>query len=131
MNSSVSCGWRSGWPVSSGKQVLLRDVGDVLRLRVLGEQMVVGLLLVRPDLLGDRQPPLLGVVELGIDVEDDAAERIEAVAHDLPHRESWPAVTVPIVRCPSGPHPFEGSAAAAVNQRSANSVHEVRHSDRT
>ena len=55
--------------------------------RVLGEQVIVGLVLVRAHLLGDRQPPFLGVVELGIDVEDDAAERIEAVAHDLADRE--------------------------------------------
>ena len=69
-----------------GQQVLLGDVGDVFGLRVLREQVIEGLLLVRADLLGNRQPPFLGVVELGIDVEDDAAERVEAVAHDLPHR---------------------------------------------
>ena len=70
-----------------GQEVLLRHVGDVLGVGVLGEQVIVGLVLVGADLLGDRQPPLLGVVELRIDVEHDAAERVEPVAHDLPHRE--------------------------------------------
>ena len=46
------------------QQVLLRDVGDVFGLRVFREQVIVGLVLVRADVLGDREPPLFGVVEL-------------------------------------------------------------------
>jgi hypothetical protein len=64
-----------------GHEVLLGHVGDVLALRVLGEQVVEGLVLARPDFLGDRQPPFLGVVEHRIDVEHDAAEGIDAMAH--------------------------------------------------
>jgi hypothetical protein len=57
-----------------GQQVLLRDVGDVLAFRVLGEEMVEGLVLPRADFLGDRQPPLLGIGEYRVDVENDPAE---------------------------------------------------------
>ena len=46
-------------------QVLLRDVGDVVGVRALGQQVVEGLVLARPDVLRDRLVPLLGVAELG------------------------------------------------------------------
>ena len=70
-----------------GQEVLLRDVGDVFGLLVLGEEMVERLVLRGPDLLGDRQPPFLGVAERRIDVEDHAAEREDPVLDDLPDRE--------------------------------------------
>ena len=44
-------------------QVLLGHVGDVIRVLVLGEQMIERLVLARPDLLGDRLVPLLGIAE--------------------------------------------------------------------
>ena len=62
------------------QQVLFRHIGDISRLGVLGEQMIVGLFLGRPDILGDRQPPLLGIVEARVDIEDHAAKREQAVA---------------------------------------------------
>src|ERR1700691_3704522 len=62
-----------------GQKILLGDVGDVFGLIVLSEQMVEGLVLVRTDLRRDRLVPFLGVVEDGIDVEDNAAERKQAV----------------------------------------------------
>ena len=65
------------------QQVLLGDIGDVFRIRILREQVIERLVLVGPHLLGDRQPPLLGVVEFRIDVEDHAPEREDPVAHDL------------------------------------------------
>ena len=45
--------------------------------------MVVWLVLGRPNSLRDRQPPFLGVVEFGIDIENNTAERKHAVADDL------------------------------------------------
>ena len=57
------------------QQILLRHIGDVFRLRVFREQVIEGLVLARPDFLGDRQPPFLGVVEFRVDVENHAAER--------------------------------------------------------
>src|SRR6202171_999921 len=65
------------------QQVLLRHLGDVFRFRILGEQMIERLILVRPILLGDRQPPFLGIVEFRIDIEDHAPERKDPVTDDL------------------------------------------------
>src|SRR5581483_7935572 len=66
------------------QQVLLGDISDVLALGILREQMIERLVLARPNFLGDRQPPLLSVVEFGIDVENHAPERIDPVLDDLP-----------------------------------------------
>jgi hypothetical protein len=54
---------------------------------ILGQQVVERLVLARPVLLGDRQPPLLGVGEGGVDIEDHAAERVHPMPHDLAERE--------------------------------------------
>ena len=70
-----------------GQQVLLRDIGDVGGLRVLGQQVIEWLVAARTDLLGDRRQPLLGVGEHRIDVEDHAAEWINSVLHHLPDGE--------------------------------------------
>ena len=45
--------------------------------------MIERLILVRPDVLGDRQPPFLGIVEFRIDIEDHAPERKDPVTDDL------------------------------------------------
>src|ERR1700741_775155 len=45
--------------------------------------MIERLVLVRTDFRGDRLVPFVGIVEHRIDVEHDAAERIEAVPDDL------------------------------------------------
>jgi hypothetical protein len=70
------------------QQVLLRYIGDVFGLVVLGEQMVEGLVLARPDFLRNGLIPFLRVREFGIDVENDAAEREQPVAHHLPDPET-------------------------------------------
>jgi invasion protein IalB len=70
-----------------GQQVLLRDVRDVLGFRVLRIEVVERLILARPRLRRDRQPPLLGVVELRVDVEDHAAERKETMLHNFAELE--------------------------------------------
>ena len=75
-------------------QILLGDVGDVIRVLVLGEQMIEGLILGRPDLLGDRLVPLLGVAELRIDVENHAAER----KHPMPDHLAQAEFGNPIAR---------------------------------
>src|SRR6185503_7212115 len=48
------------------KQILLRDIGDVLGLLVLREQMIEGLVLCRADLFRDCAVPFLGVGEIRI-----------------------------------------------------------------
>ena len=69
------------------QQVLLGDIGDVLGLRVLREQMIERLVLVGPHVLGDRQPPFLGVGELRVDVEDHPPEGVKAVLDHLADEE--------------------------------------------
>ena len=71
-----------------GDEVLLRDVGLVMRVGVLGEQVVVRLVFCRTQVLGNREPPLLGVAEGRIDVVDDATKRMEAVPNDLTDPEA-------------------------------------------
>ena len=66
-----------------GQQVLLGHVGDVFGFRVLGEQVIERLILVRAHFGGDRLLPFLGVVEDRIDVEHHAAERDTADASPL------------------------------------------------
>lgn len=65
------------------EEILLRYVCDVGTLVVLRIKMIIRLVLVGPYLLGNRQPPVLGVRELGIYVEDDTAKRINPVSHYL------------------------------------------------
>src|ERR1700730_9000912 len=45
--------------------------------------MVVGLILVRTSLGGNRLIPFLGIAEERVDIEDYAAKRIDAMPHDL------------------------------------------------
>ena len=55
--------------------------------RILGEEMVEGLVLVGPDLFRDRQPPLLRVVEFRIDIENQPSEAEEPMPDHLADRE--------------------------------------------
>ncbi len=66
-----------------GHQVLLRHVGDVFGVGVLGEQVIERLILVGSNILGDGAIPLLGIAEGRVDVEDHAAKRIDLVANHL------------------------------------------------
>src|SRR6266540_338893 len=52
------------------QQVLFGDIGDVFGLRIFREQVIERLVLVRPNFLGDRQPPFLGIVEFRIALTD-------------------------------------------------------------
>jgi len=65
------------------QKILLGDIGDVFGVVVLGEQMIERLILVRTHVGRDRLVPFLGIVENRIDIEYDAAERVEAVPDDL------------------------------------------------
>src|SRR5690606_11171734 len=69
------------------QKVLLGDIGDVLGSRVLGDQMIVGLILARPALFGNGLVPFLAIVELLIDVENHARKREQSMAHYLSDRE--------------------------------------------
>src|SRR5690606_28458439 len=69
------------------EKVLLRHIGDVFRLVVLGQQVIEWLVLRRPDFGRDRLVPFVGVGEFGIDVEDDAPEREQPMADHLANSE--------------------------------------------
>ena len=66
-----------------GKEVLLRDISDILRFFILREQMIERLILARSHVFGDRQPPFLCVCEDRVDVENYAAEREQSVFYHL------------------------------------------------
>src|SRR5690349_2045289 len=61
------------------QQVLLANISDVIRLRVLREQMIVRLVLRGTEVLRDGLIPFFTVGKLRIDVEDDAAKIEQAV----------------------------------------------------
>src|SRR5208337_1809665 len=70
-----------------GQQVLLRNIGDVLSVLVLGIKTVERLVFRGPDLGRNGQPPLLRVGEDGVNVENDAPERIDPALDDLSNAE--------------------------------------------
>ena len=70
-----------------GKQVLLRDIGDIFRVFVFGEQVIEGLILARPVFSRDGLPPFLSIGEFRVDVENHPPERVFPVAHDLSQTE--------------------------------------------
>ena len=53
------------------------------RSRSFREQVIEGLILVRPDFSGNGVVPFVGVAESRVDIEHDAAEWIHAVTDDL------------------------------------------------
>ena len=66
------------------QQVLFRDIGDIFRLLVLGEQMVERLIFPGSDFGGDRLPPLLGIGIDRVHIENNATKMQEPMANDLP-----------------------------------------------
>ena len=70
-----------------GQQVLLRDIGDILRFGVFREQMVERLVFRGPHLGGDLLPPFFRIGEDRIDIVNDAAKRINAVFDNLANAE--------------------------------------------
>ena len=52
-----------------GEEILLRDVGHILGVIVLGKQVIEGLILARTNVFGDGLPPFFGIVENRVDVE--------------------------------------------------------------
>ena len=87
-NMSGIAGCSTGPAGFVAEQVLLADIGDVARFRILGEQVVIGLVLGRTQVLRYRLVPFLAVGEDRIDVEDHAAEIEQPVAYDLANREA-------------------------------------------
>src|SRR4030095_1099577 len=64
-----------------GNQVLLADIRDIARLRILGEQVIEGLVLVGAHRFGNGLIPFVAVGKLRIDVENHPAKIQQAVAY--------------------------------------------------
>jgi hypothetical protein len=64
-------------------EILFGDVGHVGRIFGLREEMVIRLILRRPNLDGNRMPPFIGVVEERIDIENDASKGSESMCNDV------------------------------------------------
>jgi len=74
------------------EEVLLRDVGHVAALIILGKEVVERLILMGPNVLWDRKPVVLSVREHWIDIIYHTPERIHPMADDLADcefGESW------------------------------------------
>ena len=99
-------------------QVLFGDVGDVVALIVLGQQVVERLLLAGAAVLRNRGIPFVGIVEFRIDVENHPAKRVFAVADHLPKMifsTCFQHVLQPL-----------GSTTTVNTRRMSNSVVEIR-----
>jgi hypothetical protein len=70
-----------------GEQILLADISDVGGFRILGEEVVEGLVLGRPNILGDRLVPFLAIGEDRVDVENHAAKIEKTVPNQLADRK--------------------------------------------
>ena len=68
-------------------QVLFRDIGDVLLITAYGEQVIKGLVLTGPDMFRNRLIPFVSMIELGINVKDDAPEIIMPMFYNLAKSE--------------------------------------------
>ena len=76
--------WMTNWRTRRiEKKILFGHIGYIFSLRIFGEQMIERLILAWTDFRRDCLPPLFGVVEHRIDVEDHAAKWIDAVLHHL------------------------------------------------
>src|SRR5262245_53993786 len=64
-------------------QILLRNVGNILSLCVLGEQVIERLIFPWSHLRGYRLIPFLRIGEFRVDVEHDSSKRKQAMSHHL------------------------------------------------
>jgi len=69
-------------------QVLLADIGNVAALTIFGEQMVKGLITVRPDILRDGFVPFLAIGEDRVDVEYHTSKAEQTVLHHIANAET-------------------------------------------
>ena len=70
------------------QQVLLADIGDVGVFGILGEQVIKGLIFLRPHVGGDRLVPLLGICKDRIYIEHNPPKIEDPVPHDIPYSET-------------------------------------------
>ena len=68
-------------------QILLANIGGVVAVGVFGQQVIKGLVFVRPQLGRDLFVPFLGIVELRIDIDNHAAKWVHAMTNDRTNTE--------------------------------------------
>ncbi len=66
------------------RQVLLRDIGDIMGPLILREEMVIGLVLFRADFFRDGVIPFVGIGKDRVHIENHAAKIKQTVSYDLP-----------------------------------------------
>ena len=98
-------------------QVLLGNIGDIGRLIVFSEQVVIRLVLGGTHLFGNRLPPFLGIGEDGIDIIDHAPERVVPVVHDIPDLELRSPEDGGFSRCLGFHHGKDVAEASAETKR--------------
>ena len=65
-----------------GKQILLTNIGRVIAVGVFREKMIEGLFFVGAHFGCDGFIPFVGIVEFGININNDATERIDAMTYN-------------------------------------------------
>jgi len=65
-----------------GKQILLADIGCVIAVGIFREEMIEGLFFVGAHFGWDGFIPFVGIVEFGININNDATERIDAMTYN-------------------------------------------------
>ena len=60
-----------------GKQILLAYIGGVIAIGIFGQQMIERLVFFWPRFGGNRIIPFIGIIEFGININNDAAKRIQ------------------------------------------------------
>ena len=79
------------------QKILLGNVGGIMGLLVLSEEMVVGLILLRANFLRNRLPPFIGMIKGRIDIENHTTEGKESVANNLSDSKFGLAIKHPAV----------------------------------
>ena len=74
--------------VGIGQQILLADIGYIAAVRIFGEQVIEGLVLMRAHSLWNGFVPFFAIGKDRIDIEHHAAEIEHAVAHNVADRKA-------------------------------------------
>ncbi len=70
------------------QQVLLTHIRDIARFRILGEQMVKGLIPPRPNIFWDRGIPFFAIGKNRINIKHNPSKIKDSVTNDLPHAKA-------------------------------------------
>ena len=77
----VYIGMPDGAILAIGKQILLAYIGGVIAIGIFGQQMIERLVFFWPCFGGNRIIPFIGIIEFGININNDAAKRIQPVPY--------------------------------------------------